>query len=142
MKTKKIIFSIFAGLAVLLSTTVVAGSILYMRLASTFVKVDYKDSGIIIKSYYYYIPVNYSEIKDVKVIGKSNDNRFLGGYTRINCEVGTYSCKELGRYDSYAYKSSTNSTLITLLSNELIVIGLNSRRENTALFNYLQSKIS
>ncbi|MEG0034580.1 MAG: hypothetical protein RR734_03280 [Bacilli bacterium] len=142
MKKKNIIISIVAGIAVLLTATAITGSVLYIHFSSTFVKIDYKESGVLINSGYYSIPVNYSEIKELKVIGRINDSKFIDGMQWLNCEVGTYSCKELGRYYSYVYKSSTNSTLVTLSSNELVVIGLNSQKENTDLFNHLQSKIS
>ncbi|MEG1565945.1 MAG: hypothetical protein RR342_04360 [Bacilli bacterium] len=142
MKKKNIIISIVAGIAVLLTATAITGSVILIRITSTYVKIDYKDNGILLTSDHYCFTINYSEIKDLKVIGKINDSKMSDGLQWTNCEVGAYSCKELGRYYSYVYKSSTNSTLVTLSSNELVVIGLNSQKENTDLFNHLQSKIS
>lgn len=116
------------------------------NLNSTYIKVDYHETGIQIETKRSSIDVNFKDIEEVNLIEAKYGNTQLDGIKWTNCEVGIFKNDLFDRYCSFLHEKASKMIVITFLNNnygyKILVIGLESESDNTALFDYLKSNIS
>ncbi len=142
MKNKIIKWILIGGTIVSILIVLV---ILCINSNSSYIKVNYIDTGIQIETKRSKIKVNFQDIKEVNLIDAEYGNTRLDGINWKNCEIGIFKNELFDRYYSFLHKKANKMIVITLLSNnygcKYLVIGLKSESETTELFSYLKSNI-